>query len=73
VYDYRLQGGSPVPLLYQSGYLTITGYDEQFDEYTLGFPNEEVRYGFLNFLLPYYLPRLPRSGTTMRYSTWFLR
>jgi hypothetical protein len=60
--DYRIQGGSPVPLLYQSGYLTITGYDEQLDEYTLGFPNEEVRYGFLKFLLPYYLPRLPEGN-----------
>jgi hypothetical protein len=56
---YRIQGGDPVPILYQSGYLTIKGYNEQFDEYTLGFPNEEVEYGFLNFLLPYYLPKLP--------------
>jgi hypothetical protein len=58
--DYRIQGGNPVALLYQGGYLTITGYDEQLDEYILGFPNEEVRYGFLKFLLPYYLPRLPQ-------------
>lgn len=36
----------PVPLLYQSGYLTIKGYDERFQEYTLGFPNEEVAQGF---------------------------
>jgi hypothetical protein len=57
--DYRIQGGSPVPILYQSGYLTITDYDPQFDEYILGFPNEEVRYGFLNSLLPYYLPAIP--------------
>jgi hypothetical protein len=57
--DYRIQGGSPVPILYQSGYLTITGYNEQFDTYILGFPNEEVRYGFLNSLLPYYLPDIP--------------
>jgi hypothetical protein len=41
-------------LLYQSGYLTILGYDREFDEYTLGFPNEEVRYGFLEELLPAY-------------------
>ncbi|MDR3147078.1 MAG: ATP-binding protein, partial [Treponema sp.] len=60
--DYRIQGGSPVPLLYQSGYLTITGYDRHLDEYTLGFPNEEVQYGFLNFLLPYYLPKLPQGN-----------
>lgn len=36
----------PVPLLYQSGYLTIKGYDERFQEYKLGFPNEEVAQGF---------------------------
>jgi hypothetical protein len=54
--DYRISSGSPVPVLYQSGYLTIQGYNRQFDSYTLGFPNEEVEYGFLNSLLPYYMP-----------------
>jgi hypothetical protein len=61
VNDYRMNGGSPVPILYQSGYLTIQGYNRQFDRCTLGFPNEEVEYGFLNSLLPYYLPRSPDS------------
>jgi hypothetical protein len=55
--DYRMQGGNPVPILYQSGYLTIKDYDRQFNEYILGFPNEEVQYGFLESLLPYYLER----------------
>jgi hypothetical protein len=59
--DYRANGSSPVPILYQSGYLTIQGYNRQFDRYTLGFPNEEVEYGFLNSLLPAYLPRMPDS------------
>ncbi len=45
---------SPVPLIYQSGYLTIKGYDEEFNSYTLGFPNDEVEEGFTNFLLPFY-------------------
>ena len=45
---------NPVPLLYQSGYLTITGYDETTGIYTLGFPNLEVKHGFLSFLLNYY-------------------
>lgn len=48
------------PILYQSGYLTLTDYNEQYDEYTLGFPNEEVKYGFLKSLLPAYSPR-PRD------------
>lgn len=45
---------NPVPLIYQSGYLTIKGYDERFRKYKLGFPNQEVEQGFLNFLLPRY-------------------
>ena len=46
----------PLPVLYQSGYLTIKGYDRNMRIYTLGYPNEEVERGFLNFLLPYYTP-----------------
>jgi hypothetical protein len=51
--NYRADGGDPLPLLYQSGYLTIAKYDDELDEYTLDFPNDEVRYGFLKELLPY--------------------
>ena len=40
----------PLPLLYQSGYLTIKGYDREFGDYTLGFPNLEVRRGFAECL-----------------------
>ena len=47
---------NPVPLLYQSGYLTIKGFDPDYNLYRLGFPNLEVRHGFLNFLMPYYTP-----------------
>ena len=46
----------PIPVLYQSGYLTIKGYDARFGLYRLGFPNEEVTKGFMSFLLPYYAP-----------------
>lgn len=46
---------NPLPLLYQSGYLTIKDYDERFLSYTLGFPNLEVERGFTKFLIPYYL------------------
>ena len=45
---------NPIPVIYQSGYLTIKGYDERFRIYKLGFPNDEVKYGFLNSLIPYY-------------------
>lgn len=42
------------PLLYQSGYLTIKDYDKEFQLYTLGYPNREVKKGFLTALLPLY-------------------
>ena len=45
---------SPIPVIYQSGYLTIKGYDERFGIYTLGFPNWEVEEGFVRFLMPFY-------------------
>lgn len=45
---------NPVPVLYQSGYLTIKGYDEEFGIYKLGFPNGEVENGFLRFIIPFY-------------------
>jgi hypothetical protein len=54
--DYRVGESSLVPLLYQSGYLTIKSFDTQYNEYTLGFPNEEVKYGFLDELLPAFAP-----------------
>lgn len=43
-----------IPVIYQSGYLTIKSYDERFKKYRLGFPNKEVEEGFLNLLLPRY-------------------
>ena len=49
---------NPVPILYQSGYLTIKGYDRRFRTYILGFPNQEVEEGFIRYLLPFY------SGTS---------
>lgn len=45
----------PIPALYQTGYLTIRGYDPVFRTYTLDYPNNEVREGFLSFLVPYYV------------------
>ncbi len=47
---------NPVPVIYQSGYLTIKGYDENFDIYRLGFPNKEVEKGFINYLAAFYTP-----------------
>ena len=52
--EYRADTRNPLPMIYQSGYLTIKHYDKEVELYTLMFPNDEVRYGFLNFLVPYY-------------------
>ena len=46
-----------IPLLYQSGYLTIKRYNKRLNEYVLGFPNEEVKYGFYRALLPVYMSK----------------
>ena len=54
--DDRANINNPVPMIYQSGYLTIKAYNEEFQIYTLGFPNDEVKYGFLNFVTPFYTP-----------------
>ena len=37
----------PIPVLYQSGYLTIKGFDQMFGIYSLGFPNMEVKKAFI--------------------------
>ena len=43
-----------IPVIFQSGYLTIKDFDSRFQSYTLGYPNKEVEMGFTKFLLPYY-------------------
>jgi hypothetical protein len=48
---------NPIPVLYQSGYLTIKEYNSLFNTYTLGYPNEEVRNGFVESLVPSYVHR----------------
>ena len=53
---------NPLPLLYQSGYLTLKSYDREFDEYKLGFPNREVEQGFIKYLYPFYTPKVMDKG-----------
>ena len=55
---------SPIPLFFQTGYLTIKDYDPEFNIYTLGFPNDEVKSGFLKFIFSYYVPVNPAEGNT---------
>lgn len=54
--DYRFDDPDPVPLLYQTGYLTIRGYDRRRRRYTLGIPNGEVKYGLMESLANEYAP-----------------
>ena len=52
--EYRLNASEPVPLLYQTGYLTIKNYEKEFRSYTIALPNEEVKFGLYKRLLPLY-------------------
>ena len=57
----------PIPVIYQSGYLTIDTYDPVFELYSLKYPNREVERGFTKFLMPYYLPVKPtKTGSSIR-------
>lgn len=49
-----VESSDPLPLFYQTGYLTIKDYDKVSGLYTLGLPNSEVRKAFLEYLLPKY-------------------
>ena len=53
----------PIPVIFQSGYLTIKGYDPEFGLYKLGFPDEEVKDGFLRYLLPRYTSAVEEKRT----------
>ena len=53
----------PLPVLYQSGYLTIKEYDRDFQIYTLAYPNKEVRKGFIESLMPAYVHLPARENT----------
>ncbi|GHT49614.1 ATPase AAA [Spirochaetia bacterium] len=57
--DFRkfdVENMDAVPVLYQSGYLTITGYNERRSTYNLGYPNDEVRTSFASSLADVYIP-----------------
>ncbi|MBD5204078.1 MAG: AAA family ATPase, partial [Bacteroidales bacterium] len=51
-----------VPLLYQAGYLTLKGWNEEYGEYRLGFPNEEVSQGFWDFFIHAYFLEAGGNG-----------
>ena len=59
--NYRLTSSEPLPMLYQTGYVTIKSYDKEFRSFFLGVPNEEVKYGLYERLLPLYAGYTPNS------------
>ena len=70
--DYRATTERPLPMLYQNGYLTIKSYDPEDQTYALGFPNKEVKGGFLTMLAASYFkagsvgPWIRRLSKAMR-------
>ena len=66
--DYKADVQRPLPMLYQSGYLTIKAYEPRRRRYQLDFPNDEVRQGFIDMLASGYL----RPHTTTP-SAWINR
>ncbi len=65
---YRAVAQDAVPILFQAGYLSIKKYIREARMYQLGFPNDEVRYGFLKNLLPAYTA-IPFADTGK--SVWY--
>lgn len=65
--DYKADVEKPLPMIYQSGYLTVKDYDLRRDSYLLDFPNDEVRRGFLTMMANDYLK--PKGGNI---SSWIV-
>jgi hypothetical protein len=72
--NYRADQADFIPLFYQAGYLTIVGYDKKFKSYKLAFPNNEVKYGFLECLIPLSSPKYeaPDNGFSADRMTGYL-
>ena len=67
-YEYKADSDTPLPIIYQSGYLTIKNYDTEDDMFLLDFPNGEVKRGFISLLAGTYFNqenKLPSKITTL--------
>ena len=64
--DYRADREMPLPMIYQSGYLTIKGYDREMETYLLDFPNDEVKNGFVTMAANSYLSTKEDAGSWVR-------
>ena len=64
--DYKADVEQPLPMIYQSGYLTIKDYDMEFNTFLLDFPNNEVKNGFLIAVASSYLKPSEDTGGWIR-------
>ena len=64
--DYKADVERPLPMIYQSGYLTIKDYDMEFNTFLLDFPNNEVKNGFLTAVASSYLKPSEETGGWIR-------
>lgn len=48
--DYKADVEKPPPMIYQSGYLTMKGYERAYNRFLLDFPNNEVKNGFVSLI-----------------------
>ncbi len=64
--DYKADVERPLPMIYQSGYLTVKAYDRDFNTFLLDFPNNEVKNGFLTMLSAAYLQPKEETGGWIR-------
>ena len=54
IFDLRDDNSDPIPLFYQTGYLTIKDFSKKYNSYILSYPNDEIKYAFLDCLIPYF-------------------
>ena len=64
--DYKADIERPLPMIYQSGYLTIKDYDPDVQEFLLDIPNNEVKQGFISLLANNYFKTTEPAGSTIR-------
>ena len=68
--DYKADVEKPLPMIYQSGYLTIKGYDGKEDTYLLDFPNDEVKKGFVTLVAADYFKSSDESVSPRTREPW---
>lgn len=64
--DYRADKEEPLPMIYQSGYLTIKDYDREMRTFLLDFPNDEVKKGFVTMTANSYFDTKEDAGSWVR-------